>query len=299
MKLGIAGVGLIGGSIGLRARSLGWEVRGWDPDAGNLRAAVELGAVDSAAASFAELIGWCELLLLAAPLDATLDHLAELSALPPAAHRPDAIFDVASVKGPVACAGAGLAGFVATHPIAGSERSGPAAARAELFVDRVWTYDAAAPPAGREHANRFIAAMGARPVPVENAEHDRIVALTSHLPQLASIALGAQLAPALADGTVAALCGTGIASMLRLAGSSWTVWQAILEANATPVAHEVRRLAATLGDIAAALESGAVAGLASRFETAASAAARLNEGAAAHPAAGPFDRESQGVSPPT
>jgi len=277
LKLGIAGVGLIGGSIGLRAGALGWEVRGWDPDAGNLRAALELGAAGSAAASFAELIGWCELLLLAAPLDATLEHLAELSALPPASHRPEAIFDVASVKGPVARAGAGLAGFVATHPIAGSERSGPGAARAELFVERVWTYDAAAPADGRERAHRFIAAMGARPVAVENAEHDRIVALTSHLPQLASIALGTQLAPALAEDTVAALCGTGIASMLRLAGSSWTVWRGILEANAVPVAREVRRLAATLGDIATALESGGAAGLATSFETAASAATRLND----------------------
>jgi len=298
LKLGIAGVGLIGGSIGLRAGSLGWEVRGWDPDAANLRAAAERGALGSVAGSWAELIGWSELLLLAAPLDATLAQLAELSARPPASPRPDGIFDVASVKDPVGRAGAGLAGFVATHPIAGSERSGPGAARADLFVDRVWTYDAAAPPAGRERAGRFIAAMGARPVPVENAEHDRIIALTSHLPQLVSIALGDQLAPALADDTVAALCGTGIASMLRLAGSSWTVWEAILEANAAPVAREVRGLATALNQVASALESGAAATLAARFETAASAAARLNEEAAAHRAQRPTDRQTQGVSPP-
>ncbi len=299
MKLGIAGVGLIGGSIGLRAASLGWDVRGADPDPVNLRLAQERGAIGSAAGSLADLAGWCEVLVLAAPLDATLAQLAELSALPEGSPRPEAIFDVASVKGPVARAAATLAGFVATHPIAGSERSGPAAARADLFADRVWTYDVAAPPAGRDRAQAFIAAMGARPIPLDNAEHDRVVALTSHLPQLASVALGAQLAPALADETVVALCGTGIASMLRLAGSSWTVWQAILEANAVPVAREARRLAAALGDFATALESGAAASLASGFALAASAAARVNGPAPASAPAAAADNEKQGVFPPT
>jgi prephenate dehydrogenase len=298
LKLGIAGVGLIGGSIGLRAVSLGWEVRGSDPGGANLRLAQQRGAIGGAAASLAELARWSDVLVLAAPLDATLAQLAELATLAAAPPWPAAVFDVASVKARVARAAGGVPGFVATHPIAGSEQSGPAAARADLFAERVWTYDAAAPPAAADRARAFIAAMGARPVPVENAEHDRIVALTSHLPQLASVALGAQLAPALSDGTVAALCGTGIQSMLRLAGSSWTVWRAILEANAAPVAREVRRLAATLGDLATALETGAAATLAPAFEQAQSAAAQLNESVAAHPPGVPAPNDkNQGTAP--
>jgi prephenate dehydrogenase len=275
LNLGIAGAGLIGGSIGLRAAALGWEVRAWDPDAANLRTARERGAAGSVAGSLSDLAGWSGVLILSAPLEATLAGLAELAALASTARLPPAVFDVASVKVPVARAGTAVPGFVATHPIAGSERSGPAAAHAGLFAGRVWTYDADAPAAGRERARDFIGAMGARPLAVPNGEHDRIVALTSHLPQLVSVALGAQLAPAAADETVAALCGTGIASMLRLAGSSWTMWRAILEANALPISQEVRRLAAILSDVAEDLESGAAANLAGRFEAAAAAAARL------------------------
>jgi prephenate dehydrogenase len=297
LKLGIAGVGLIGGSIGLRAAALAWEVRGWDPDAANLSLAEKRGAIGSPARSLGELAAWSDVLVLAAPLDATLSQLEELGTLISASAGPAAIFDVASVKGPVAAAAATLPGFVATHPIAGSERSGPDAARAALFTGRVWTYDAAAPLDGRDRARAFIAAMGARAVPVENAEHDRIVALTSHLPQLASIALGVQLAPALADDTVAALCGTGIASMLRLAGSSWTIWQAVLEANAVPVAREVRRLAAILDDVATALESGATASLGPRFDTARHAAARLPQNAPPAPLAAAPDALDQRASP--
>lgn len=276
MRLGIAGTGLIGGSIGLRARSLGWDVRGWDTGREHLQLALERGAVGAGAASLAELAAWSEILVLAAPLDATVAQLAALSELARTSRIAAAVFDVASVKGPVERASAGLAGFVATHPIAGSERSGPAAARADLFEGRVWTYDAAAPPAGRDRARAFIAAMGARPEPIAGADHDRIAALTSHLPQLVSVALGAQLAPALAREGVAPLCGTGMASMLRLAGSSWSVWQAILEANSVPVAQEVRRLTAILSDVATALETGAAADLAEYFEAASAAAARLN-----------------------
>lgn len=298
MRLGIAGAGLIGGSIGLRAAALGWEVRAWDPDAANLRAARERGAAGGEAASLADLAGWSEILILAAPLEATLGALAELAALASTARLPPATFDVASVKVPVARAGANVPGFVATHPIAGSERSGPAAARADLFTGRVWTYDAEAAPAGRERARDFIAAMGARPLAIPSGEHDRIVALTSHLPQLLSVALGAQLAPAAADETVAALCGTGIGSMLRLAGSSWTVWRAILEANALPISQEVRRLAAILSDVAEDLESGAAATLAGRFEAAAVAAVRVGANVTAVENVDPGKAGGDGTSSP-
>jgi prephenate dehydrogenase len=251
-----------------------------DTSPANLRVAHELGAIGRAAASLHELAVWSEILVLAAPLDATLEHLAELSA-GAAAGRATAIFDVASVKGPIARAADGLENFVGTHPIAGSERSGPSAARADLFADRVWTYDSAAAPAARERAERFIVAMGALAVPMESTEHDRIVALTSHLPQLLSTALGAHLAPALASERVGLLCGTGIASMLRLAGSSWPVWHPILSANAVPLAQEVRRLATILSEFATALEDGAPGSLEEAFERANAAAVRMRSNVAA------------------
>ena len=277
--LGVAGAGLIGGSIALRAAELGWTVGIYEPDAAHRAAALARLAASAAPAcfavgSFAELAARSETLVLAAPLDATLAQLAELEGDPPPGL--ELVLDVASVKAPVAVAGARVRGFVPTHPIAGSERSGPDAARAGLFAGRAWSYDPAVPEEARERAIRFILAMGAEPVPVASVEHDRLIALTSHLPQVTSVALAALLAPALdADDGALALCGTGIRSMLRLAGSSWSVWAAVLRANAVPVAQEVRRLAAILTGVADALENDAPQELERRFAEAAIVAARL------------------------
>jgi prephenate dehydrogenase len=269
-KIGISGAGLIGGSIALRAASIGWTVGVFDVDRDHARYACErLGAAFSAP-SLAELAARSDVVVLAAPLDATLAQLAELAAVPPP--FVELILDVASVKVPVARAGVGLPAFVASHPIAGSERSGPAAARADLFEGRVWSYDADAPAGTRARAVSFIEAMGARPIAIESPEHDRVVALTSHLPQLLAVALGAQLEPRLdGTGSVAEFCGTGMQSMLRLAGSSWSVWEAVLRANARPVAQEVRTLGNILSDIAEALEDDAPDTLAERFSRAAAA----------------------------
>jgi len=268
--LGISGAGLIGGSIVSRAASAGWTVGVFDSDRDHARYACERLGAGFAAGSLAELVERSAILILAAPLDATLAQLAELTAAPPA--HAELILDVASVKVPVARAGAALEAFVATHPIAGSERSGPAAARADLFEGRVWSYDAEAPAGTRARAVSFIESMGARPVAIASEEHDRIVALTSHLPQLVAVALGAQLDSRLNDSdSIAAFCGTGMQSMLRLAGSSWSVWEAVLRANARPVAQEVRTLGNILSDIAEALDDDAPDTLAERFSRAAAA----------------------------
>jgi prephenate dehydrogenase len=238
-----------------------------------MRAALSRGAISSRAASLRALAAESDVLVLAAPLDATLAHLAELTTFD---RLPSLTLDVASVKEPVARAGSGLAGFVATHPIAGSERSGVASARAELFEGKIWAYDAHAAPERVARVEAFIAAMGATPLGIDPSEHDRVVALTSHLPQLVSVALGRQLDASLDSTVVSALCGTGMASMLRLAGSSWTMWRAILGANARPVAQEVRELAAILSGVAEALEAGELDAVEDDFRAAARAVSRLD-----------------------
>ncbi len=277
---------------------------GYDPAAAALAGAREVGAIDAAAASLRELAASVDTLVLAAPLDATLDQLRDLRAAfaneadargasATRRGRPRLILDVASVKTPVAAAGRALAEFVPTHPIAGSQRSGPHAARADLFVDRVWTIDPNVAPEALGLARAFVGAMGARAVELESGEHDRIVARTSHLPQLLSVALGAILAPAAADARTRALCGTGAASMLRLAESSWPLWRPILTENAALVSQEVRALAAVLSDVAAALDAGDHASLATLFASSAAAAVRLRANDTA-----PGDvRESDSPSP--
>lgn len=271
-RIGIAGPGLVGGSIGLRAREAGLAVTGWDVDDGNLRLALERGALSASASSLEELAAASDVLVLAAPLDAILEQLGQLASLE---RLPSLTLDVASVKAPVARAGRGLRGFVATHPIAGSERAGVDAARSGLFEEKVWAYDAGAGPATVELLKAFITGMGALPLPIDPLEHDRIVALTSHLPQLLSVALGRHLEPSLSSTSVSALCGTGMASMLRLAASPWPMWRPILASNAEPVAQEVRELAAVLLGLAEALERGALGSVESEFRAAAGAVARL------------------------
>ena len=274
VTLGVAGLGLIGGSVVLRAAELGWRVAGYDPDP---RAATALGsALAVRADSLAELAVRAETLVLAGPLDAIVAGLGELSALVP---RAALIVDVGSVKAAIARAGAALPAFVPTHPMAGSERGGASAAEAGMFLDRTWAYD---PQAARaEAARRFIVAMGARPAPVPSALHDRLVALTSHLPQLVSVALGATLAGRLGEPSLAQLCGPGLGSMLRLAESPWPLWRQILGANADAVAQEVRALAAILSEAADALETGQSDRLAESFDAAASAVAALRANATA------------------
>jgi len=269
----VIGAGLIGASIGLRARECGMRVAGYDAVPENGRKALEAGALDLLAEDLRS-VGEAEVLVLATPLDATLALLERLVREPP---RAALVLDVASLKEPVARAGAALANFVPTHPIAGSERSGPEAARADLFAGKVWTYDPAASAEALERLAAFVTAMGALAVPVASDEHDRIVALTSDLPQVVAVALGALLRERI-DGepAVAALCGTGIRGAIRLGASPWTMWRPILTSNAAPAAREVRRLCALLSEVAGALEAGRPQELEPHFAAAAAAFAQLD-----------------------
>jgi prephenate dehydrogenase len=257
-------------------RALGLHVTGFDRDPAALAVARERGAIDETVETLAALFSAVDTLVLAGPLDAILAQLAELKRLPPGPCN--LIIDVASVKLPVSRAAGALAGFVATHPIAGSERSGPAAARADLFTGRTWTLDANAAPADRVAARAFIEdVLGARPLEIASDEHDRTIALTSHLPQLVSVALGSLLDARLDDAHTRELCGTGIRSLMRLGGSSWPMWRTILDANAVSIAQEVRRLAAILTEAAESLETHATDALAARFTSANAAIARLTD----------------------
>jgi len=272
--IGVVGTGLIGASIGLRARAQGDRVVGWDVDPKQAALALERGALDAVTPDEAAALRDAEIIVLATPLEATVASLERLAADPPKAAL---IVDVASLKLPVVRAAAKLAAFVATHPIAGSERSGPGAARADLFEGRAWTYDPNASDEALERARMFIARMGARPVPVPSAAHDRLAALTSHLPQVLAVALAGQLATRLGDEGVLELCGSGMRSMTRLGASSWAMWEGVLRANAPAVAQEVRELSAILSGIADELDADRTHVLRSRFGTAAAAVGSLAE----------------------
>lgn len=268
--LAVVGLGCIGGSIAARARRLGVRVAGYDR-APALEEALRLGLVDEPLESFEAAAG-CGLLVLATPVEVTVHYLERLASLPP---RALAVMDVASVKEPVARAGAAIAAFVPTHPFAGSERSGPHAASARLFEHRRWAIVPQGSADARARVRALVTAMGATPLDVEATLHDRTVALTSHLPQLLAVALGAEIARSLDDPIVADLAGPGLASMVRLGASSWEMWRDVLAANRAHLAGDVRDLARALDAYARALDRGDVASLETSFAAAAETVRRL------------------------
>ena len=247
-RLVVIGTGLIGTSVALAARGLG--------------AAVWLADLDPAAARFAAGLGAGDELPQAGPPGGPAD-LAVL-AMPPAAVAPAlaaaqerglacCYTDVASVKElPLARArelGCALASFVPGHPLAGRERSGPAAARADLFLGRPWAICPA--PETSAEATAAVAALasacGAQPALMTAADHDRWVALVSHVPHLVAAAMAARLERA--QEAALALAGQGLRDVTRIAAGDTGLWTQILAANA---AHAAELLPAIAGDLTAA-----------------------------------------------
>jgi prephenate dehydrogenase len=241
--VGIIGTGLIGGSIGLRARELGCTTIGYDPSAAALDAARAANVVDELT-SRGELLARADVVVIAAPVDGTIGEIGALRESPPI--HAALVLDVASVKAAIAGAGSGLANFVATHPMAGSEASGASAARAGLFEGRNWLYVPPGNESLESRARAFIESMGAVPVAVDADEHDRVLALTSHLPQLIAFAFARrvrELGPAAEP-----MCGPVAHELLRLGNSNPAVWDPILKANEAHVSAELRLLLAELSD---------------------------------------------------
>ncbi len=270
-RIGIAGVGLIGGSIGLAARATGAAITGYDRDPATLKRARARGAIDRSTSSLAGLARDTDLLVIALPLPATLAALHELGELAAP------IINVASVKVPVVEAARALPHFVGTHPMAGRERGGIDAADGALFRDATWAIDAGAPAATARRVAAFVGSLGAKAVTIGAHEHDRLVASTSHLPQSLAVALGTHLAAVVAqDDRARELCGPGIRSMLRLARSPLDIWEPILRANARPLAGELHALARLLEAAALGLDQGDISPLASYFGDAARIAGVLD-----------------------
>jgi prephenate dehydrogenase len=259
--LGIIGTGLIGGSIGMRARRDGALVVGYDVDAGMLAAALEVGAIDFAATRD-ELYARAGTFVIAAHLDATVVEIERLRTEGPI--RATLVLDIASVKVPVVVAARGLENFVATHPMAGSQRSGVRAGRANLFDGRTWAYVPSGDAQLDARARAFIGSLGAIPLLVDAEEHDRIVAFTSHLPQLIASSYAGR-AQAKRCESFDALCGATARELLRLGDSGFTMWRDILRANAANVEPELRELGTRLIAAADALAAGDVDALSESF----------------------------------
>ena len=252
----VIGTGLIGTSVALALRPQGVTVWLADSDPAAARLAADIGAgtvLPGDVPGGPPPGGPADVAVLAVPPQAVAPTLARAQA----AGLARWYTDVASVKSlPVRqarAAGCDMASFVPGHPLSGRERSGPAAARADLFLGRPWVIcpDPPAPAAGLAVIEALARICGAEPVQVSAAEHDRWVALVSHAPHVLSAAMAARLADA-SDGALS-LAGQGLRDVTRIAAGDTGLWTQILAANAAPVADVLAAVAADLAAVAEAL----------------------------------------------
>jgi prephenate dehydrogenase len=252
----VIGTGLLGTSIGLGLRGRGVAVYLSDPSPTNQAVAVDIGAGLPLTAMGDESP---ELVVVASPPDVTADVVERALADYPYA----TVVDIASVKAAILndlrTRSADLSRYVGTHPMAGREKSGPVAARGELFTSMPWVVcPTEESSAGAVQAARALATdLGAVVSQFTAEEHDGAVALVSHLPQVMS----SLLATRLQDTPLHALslAGNGLRDTTRIAASDPTLWVQILGANAGKVVQilygvrdDLNRLIGTLEDPAAA-----------------------------------------------
>lgn len=249
----VVGTGLIGTSVGLAATAAGHQVLLRDADPTHVAHAVERGAGQAASDSGVA----PALVVVAVPPSVAAEVVAESLQRYPYA----TVTDVCSVKGPVvtAVAASGLptGRYVPGHPMAGRETSGPGAATVDLFRGRPWLIspDRATDSAHVAKLVAFVESLGAIPQYLPSAEHDRMVALTSHTPQVVSSLMGARLAAAAAPDV--AVVGQGLRDVMRLAGSDAALWREILTANAAEVLPVLKGFASDLAAVVADVELAA------------------------------------------
>ncbi len=239
------GAGLIGASVGLALRRAGVTVllADRDPERARLAAVIGAGVDDDGAAVDLNVVatppreaGAAISAVLATDLNCTVTDCSSVKSLPLREVEPN-----------------GIERYVGGHPIAGRERAGPAAGRADLFTGRPWVvtpHPKSAAPAV-DAVSGLARLCGAVPVVTTPDEHDHLLAVLSHLPQLAASALAAHVGT-LPDSAIS-LAGQGLLDMTRIADSPADLWAEIAVANSEPVADALSALAARMTSVAASL----------------------------------------------
>lgn len=281
-KIGIVGLGLIGGSIALAARQL-WPqalVIGVD-NKDVLETAMRLHAIDVAADDLI-VLAEADIVILSAPVKVNISLLAELDEN---VRRPAVITDTGSTKRGIVEASALLPArftFVGGHPLAGAAQGGLEHARPDLFRGRPWLLTPSARAGGRalheddrggrpsggadapgvdahgegiDKLTAFVQALGAVPRLIGVQAHDRLLAFLSHLPQLTASALMTVVGDAVGQEGLA-LAGRGLADTTRLASSPPDIWRDIAATNADELGPALDALIALLRDLRRDLPHG-------------------------------------------
>ena len=257
MKLAIVGTGLIGASVGLAAKRAGdAEVAGYDPDPEALALAAERAAVDRPAGSLIEAVEDAELAVVATPV-ATL--AAEVSAVLEASGASCTVTDVGSTKGALCAAVPDRVRFIGGHPVCGSEARGPGHGSAELFDGATWFLTPVAETEPERYAllHSFVASLGAVPVAVDPVAHDRLLAITSHMPHaLANLILNQAGAVRVDGHEPLATAGGSLRDMTRVAGANPRIWVDIFLENAEAVRATLTEHRRRVEELERALDSG-------------------------------------------
>jgi len=273
-KITIVGVGLLGGSIGLAARQrrLAGEVAGYVRRAASLPDCEQAGAVDYATTDLLAAVSEADLVILCPPL-AQMRSLAER--ILPALKRNAIVTDVGSVKADVVreleplIAKSG-AQFIGGHPMAGGEKTGVLAARADLFagaLNILTPTKKSRPPAIRK-LERFWKSLGARTLRLDAAQHDLLVSRTSHLPHVLAAGLANLVLNPAGPPAQATLCATGFRDTTRIASGSPEMWRDIALANRKHLARALEAFTLELKKFQTALKTGDAEAIESFFSSA-------------------------------
>ncbi len=266
----VVGLGLIGASIALALREAGWTVTGTDSQASTEEAALESAVIDGAVAS-----ARTGLVVVATPAGSVA---ALASAALAAFDSPELIVtDVAGVKGTIVQS-VSDARFLGGHPMAGSELRGLAGARADLFQGCTWvlTPTAATSPTTYGALHGVLREIGANVVAVSAEDHDRLVAVASHVPHLLAGALMNEASRvAEQDAVLLQLAAGGFRDMTRIAAGDPSIWPDVLFENRTAVIAALSSLEVRLATLREALATDGREVITASLRSAANARHRL------------------------
>jgi prephenate dehydrogenase len=242
--------------VGLAARRRGASVVGFDEDAAVAEVAVERGAIDESAATLGEALGAAELAVVAVPVR---QLAGRVRAVLEASGEGCTVTDVGSTKTAVCAAADGSSRFIGGHPVCGSEARGPEHASADLFEGATWFLSPLpqSEPDRYRMVHGFVGELGATPVAVDPRAHDRLVALTSHLPHVMANVLVNQAGSTRIDGhEPLSSAGGSLRDMTRVAGANPRIWVDIFLENAEALRAALGEHRRGLEQVETALESG-------------------------------------------
>ena len=273
-KITIVGVGLLGGSIGLavRKRRLAKEIAGYARREKTIAECEKIGALDYATTDLLAAVSGADLVILCTPLF-QMRLLTEQ--FQPALKRGAIVTDVGSVKADVVRELESLAKkvgahFVGSHPLAGGEKMGVLAARADLYANAVCvvTPTKKSNPAAVRKVEQFWKSLGARTLRLDAAQHDLLVSRTSHLPHVAAAALAGLVLDPKQPSAQAGLCATGFRDTTRIASGSPEMWRDIALANRKNVSQSVDAFVGELKKFQTALKKSDAKAVEKFFATA-------------------------------